>query len=70
MAVAINLWAYVNWMESPTAAYERQPAVEAGEFETWQRLQIEAAERGEGGFNVREWHQMRGEYGFVYEDSP
>ena len=70
VAVAINLWAYVNWMESPTAAYERQPAVEVGEFETWQRLQIEAAERGEGGFNVREWHQMRGEYGFVYEDSP
>lgn len=70
VAVAINLWAYVDWMESPTAAYERQPAVEAEEFETWQRLQIEAAQRGTGGFNVREWHEMRGEYGFVYENPP
>ncbi len=70
VAVAINLWAYVGWMESPTAAKERQPAVEVEEFETWQGLQIEAARRGAGGFNVREWHEMRGDYGFVYEDPP
>lgn len=68
IAVAINLWAYVDWMESPTAAYERQPAVEVEEFETWQGLQIEAARRGAGGFSVREWHEMRGNYGFVYEE--
>lgn len=70
VAVAINLWAYVDWMESPTAAKERQPGVEVEEFETWQRLQIEAAKKGAGGFNVREWHEMRGDYGFVYEDPP
>lgn len=66
VAVAINLWAYVEWMEWPTTAKERQPAVEVEEFETWQRLQIEAARRGAGGFSVREWHKMRGNYGFVY----
>jgi len=70
VAVTINLWAYVDWMESPNAAYERQPAVEVEEFETWQRLQIEATQKGEGGFNAREWHEMRGDYGFIYEDPP
>ncbi|MHB0870893.1 MAG: glycosyltransferase family 39 protein [Chloroflexota bacterium] len=54
-----NLWWYFDWAQRPETARARQPAVEYSEFERWQRLQLERALRGERGFTVTEWHQMR-----------
>ena len=56
---AFNLWWYFDWSRSPYTAYVRQPAVEYSEFAQWQRLQMERASRGERGFTVTEWHEMR-----------
>ncbi|MDP7579575.1 MAG: glycosyltransferase family 39 protein [SAR202 cluster bacterium] len=55
-----NVTQYHQWMSDPLAATSRQPAVEIEEFGSWQRLQMEEAEAGRYGFNVTEWHQMRG----------
>ncbi len=54
-----NLWWYFDWARSPETALARQPAVEYAEFERWQDLQLERARRGERGFTVTEWHEMR-----------
>ena len=56
---AFNIWWYFDWARSPETALARQPAVEYAEFERWQDLQLERARRGEPGFTVTEWHQMR-----------
>ncbi|HEX2923488.1 MAG TPA: glycosyltransferase family 39 protein, partial [Chloroflexota bacterium] len=57
--VAFNIWWYFDWVRSPFTAYVRQPAVELSEFGRWQQLQMERAARGERGFTVTEWHQIR-----------
>ena len=57
---AYNLWWYFDWAQRPETAAARQPAVEYSEFPRWQQLQMERALRGERGFTVTEWHQMRG----------
>jgi hypothetical protein len=59
LIVSFNLWWYFDWARSPYTAYVRQPAVELSEFGRWQQLQMERAARGERGFTVTEWHQMR-----------
>ena len=60
LAIAfLNVSSYYRWMVEPGAAAARQPAVELAEFEVWQGLQMAAAERGDWGFNVGQWHQIR-----------
>lgn len=60
IAVSVfNLWWYYDWALRPETALVRQPAVEYSEFERWQQLQMERAVKGERGFTVNEWHQMR-----------
>ncbi len=54
-----NLWWYFDWVQRPETASARQPAVEYREFGRWQQLQMERAQRGERGFTVTEWQQMR-----------
>lgn len=56
---AFNLWWYFDWAVRPETAQARQPAVEYAEFERWQELQWERAQRGERGFTVTEWHRKR-----------
>lgn len=62
LAVAyINISAYFDWMGQPSTSSARQPAVEVDEFAQWQELQKIEAEAGRYGFNVGEWHEMRGQ---------
>ena len=56
-----NVTEYYGWMDDPRTAAVRQPAVEVDEFELWQTMQIAAAESGAWGFNVGQWHEMRGD---------
>ena len=62
LAVGVyNLTEYYSWMGEPGTADSRQPAVEVDEFELWQTMQISEAESDRWGFNVGQWHQMRGD---------
>ena len=60
----INVVGYFRWMDDPRTRDPRQPAVEVAEFRVWQELQKTEAEAGRWGFNVMEWHNMRGDYGY------
>jgi len=51
--------AYFDWMNDPAAIAGRQPAVSGEEFPKWQRLQQEAARRGEWGFTVSQWRSRQ-----------
>ena len=63
LAVAyINVLGYFRWMHDPIASSARQPAVELVEFGLWQDLQRADAKEGRWGFNVGQWHEMRGDY--------
>lgn len=57
--VVYNLWWYFDWARQPTTAAARQPAVEYSEYHRWLEMQMARASRGEPGFTVTEWHQMR-----------
>ena len=63
LAIAViaymNVTGYFDWMEEPTTAAVRQPAVEVADFERWQELQKTEAEAGRRGFNVSEWIEMK-----------
>jgi hypothetical protein len=57
--------AYFDWMNDPAAIAGRQPAVTREEFPEWQRLQQEAARRGEWGFTVSQWRSRQDRNGCV-----
>jgi 4-amino-4-deoxy-L-arabinose transferase-like glycosyltransferase len=67
--IYINFSGYVNWMRDPATAAVRQPAVENWEFATWQELQYADAKADRWGFNVSEWHEMRGSLGIPRPDA-
>jgi len=62
--------AYFDWMNDPAAIAGRQPAVTREEFPEWQRLQQEAARKGEWGFNVSAWRSRQDRNGCVQENLP
>ncbi|HZK66311.1 MAG TPA: hypothetical protein VFD42_02030, partial [Chloroflexota bacterium] len=59
LIAAFNIWWYFDWSAAPATALARQPAVEYGEFDRWLAEQRGRAERGEPGFTVTEWHEIR-----------
>ncbi len=63
LAIAViaymNVTGYFDWMEEPSTAAVRQPAVEVADFELWQELQKAETEAGRRGFNVSEWIEMK-----------
>lgn len=59
LIAAFNLWWYFDWSAAPATALARQPAVEYEEFDRWLAEQQGRLERGEPGFTVTEWHEIR-----------
>jgi hypothetical protein len=62
--------AYFDWMNEPAAIAGRQPAVTREEFPEWQRLQQEAARKGEWGFTVSQWRSRQDSNGCVQGNLP
>jgi hypothetical protein len=54
-----NVRSYFDWMESPQALADRQPAVLVDEFDEWSAAQRTAAEQNLGSFNTHAWRERQ-----------